>query len=174
MEDMKFLNVVCFLRRGVVSTSPNTQAGGPPLGGGPCMLIQYIYSHPPHPEAVLLSATWGRAMLWWQGPVYHGCSSYSNFITPVGYTGDCFIVPLSCGNLLHRKLASAEDLDSFPSPSVLLVALPWAPKCCDSEEQSPSWRAVTRLVKKFPTLYLNRNVCYCVQQLISFMNPCIL
>ena len=166
MEDMKVRNIVCFLRRGVVSTSPNTQAGGPPLGDGPCMLIQHNYGHLPHPEAVLLSATWGCAMLWWQRSVYHGCSSYSHFIILVGYTdtGDCFIVPQSCGNLLHRKLASAEDLDSFLSPSVWLV-LPWALKCCDSEEQSPSWRAVSRLVKKFPALYLNWNVCCCVGNL---------
>jgi len=57
MRDMEVRNIFYFLRRGVVSTSPNTQAGGPPLVGGPCMLIQYIYSHPAHPEAVLLSAS---------------------------------------------------------------------------------------------------------------------
>ena len=35
-----------FLRRGVVSTSPNPQAGGPPLVGCPRLLIQYIRSYP--------------------------------------------------------------------------------------------------------------------------------
>jgi hypothetical protein len=64
MKDMKVRNIFYFLRRGVVSTSPNTRAGGPPLGDGPCLLIQYIYSHPLHPEDVPLSATRGRAMLW--------------------------------------------------------------------------------------------------------------
>ena len=45
-----FLNINV-LQGGVVSTSPNHQAGGPSLS-----------------EAVPLSATWGRAMPWWQGP----------------------------------------------------------------------------------------------------------
>ena len=36
------------LQGGVVSTSPNTQAGGPTLVGCPRLLIQYIRSYPPH------------------------------------------------------------------------------------------------------------------------------
>jgi hypothetical protein len=42
-----FLNIR-FLRRGVVSTSPNSQAGGPPLVGCPRLLIQFIHSYPPY------------------------------------------------------------------------------------------------------------------------------
>jgi len=37
-----------FVRRGVVSTSPNPQAGGPPRVGCPRLLIQYIRSYPPN------------------------------------------------------------------------------------------------------------------------------
>jgi len=37
-----------FLRIGVVSTSPNPQAGGPPCVGCPQLLIQYICSYPPN------------------------------------------------------------------------------------------------------------------------------
>jgi len=37
-----------FLRWGVVSTSPNSQAGGPPFVGCPRLLIQYIRSYPPY------------------------------------------------------------------------------------------------------------------------------
>jgi len=37
-----------FLRWGVVNTSPNPQAGGPPLVGCPRLLIEYIRSYPPH------------------------------------------------------------------------------------------------------------------------------
>jgi hypothetical protein len=36
------------LRGGVVSTSPNPQAGGPPLVGCPRLLIQFIHSYPPY------------------------------------------------------------------------------------------------------------------------------
>ena len=42
-----FLNI-CFLRRGVVSTSSNPQAGGPSLVGCPRLLIQFIHSYPPY------------------------------------------------------------------------------------------------------------------------------
>jgi len=41
-----FLNMDV-LQGGVVSTSPNPQAGGPPLVGCPRLLIQYIRSYPP-------------------------------------------------------------------------------------------------------------------------------
>jgi hypothetical protein len=65
--------VICcnFLRWRVVSTSPNPQAGEPPLVGCSRLLIQHIRSYPPYLEAVPPSATWGRAMPWWQGPTYH-------------------------------------------------------------------------------------------------------
>ena len=59
-------------RRGVVSISSNPQAGGPPLFGCSRLLFQYIRSYPPYLEAVPPSATWGRAMLLWQGPTYDG------------------------------------------------------------------------------------------------------
>ena len=39
---------MCFLRRWVVSTSPNPQSGGPPLVGCPRLLIQFIHSYPPY------------------------------------------------------------------------------------------------------------------------------
>jgi hypothetical protein len=37
-----------FSREGVVSTSPNPQAGGPPLVDCPRLLIQFIHSYPPY------------------------------------------------------------------------------------------------------------------------------
>ena len=37
-----------FLQWRIVSTSPNTQAGGPPLVGCPRPLIQYIRTYPPY------------------------------------------------------------------------------------------------------------------------------
>ena len=42
-----FLNI-SVLQGGVVSTSPNPQAGGPPLVGFPRLLIQFIRSYPPY------------------------------------------------------------------------------------------------------------------------------
>ena len=63
-------NTVKFLRWEVVSTSPNPQAGGPPIVGCPRLFIQYIRSYRPYLQAVPPSATWGRAMPWWQGPTY--------------------------------------------------------------------------------------------------------
>ena len=39
---------MCLLRRGVVSTSPNPQTGGPPLIGCLRLLMQFIHSYPPY------------------------------------------------------------------------------------------------------------------------------
>ena len=44
----EYLLTVFFIRGGVVSASPNPQAGGPPLVGCPRLLIQFIRSHPPY------------------------------------------------------------------------------------------------------------------------------
>ena len=43
----RFITWYCLQWR-VVSTLPNSQAGGPPLVGYPHLLIQYIRSNPPH------------------------------------------------------------------------------------------------------------------------------
>ena len=51
---------------------PNPQARGPPLVGCPRLLNQYILSYRLELEGVPPSATWGRAVLWWTGPTYHG------------------------------------------------------------------------------------------------------
>jgi hypothetical protein len=47
-----FRNKLIFLRRGVVSTMPKPLAWGTPLVGCPRMLIQFIRSYLPYPEAV--------------------------------------------------------------------------------------------------------------------------
>ena len=61
-----------FLLWGVAITSPNTQDGRPPFVGCPQLLMQYIRCYNPYLEAVSPSATWGRAMQWWQGPLRIG------------------------------------------------------------------------------------------------------
>jgi len=43
----EYFVTVYVLGWGVVSTSPNPQAGGPPLVGCPQLLIQYMRSYPP-------------------------------------------------------------------------------------------------------------------------------
>ena len=45
---------IFFLRRGVVSTLSNPQAGGPPLVVCPRLLIQFIHSYPPYWRLFLL------------------------------------------------------------------------------------------------------------------------
>jgi hypothetical protein len=47
-----FRNTHIFLRRGVVSPTPDNQAGGPLLIGWPRLRIQYIRSYPPYTEAI--------------------------------------------------------------------------------------------------------------------------
>jgi hypothetical protein len=55
------------------------------LKGHPCRLSATAYSVfsqvPSILEAVPPSATWGRAMLWWKGPTYHGQKTTRSFIT---------------------------------------------------------------------------------------------
>jgi len=63
---------VKFLRWRTAITSPNKQAGGPPLVGCPRLLIQCIRSYPPHPETVPPARTWRSAILWWLDHTYHG------------------------------------------------------------------------------------------------------
>jgi len=58
-----------FLRSGVVRTSLKPQGERPCLIGSLRLLIPYVRSML---EAVPPSATRGRAMQWWQGPIYHG------------------------------------------------------------------------------------------------------
>ena len=66
--------ILFFYGEELLAPRPTHQAGGPPLVGCPRLLIQYIRSCPSILEAVPPSATWGRAMPWWQGPTYHGLS----------------------------------------------------------------------------------------------------
>jgi hypothetical protein len=73
-----FLTLLISLRWGIVSTSPNPQVVGPPIVGCLGLLIQYIISYCPYLEAFSPSATWGRAMPWWQGPTYHGWVTNNN------------------------------------------------------------------------------------------------
>ena len=44
----EYFRTFCFSRGGVVSASPNLQAGRPPLVGRPRLLIQFIRSYPPY------------------------------------------------------------------------------------------------------------------------------
>jgi hypothetical protein len=69
----KFVNDLShgkFSQSGVVTTSPNPQAGGLPRRLS--ATAYSIYSHLPSIlEAIPPSATWGCTMPWWQGPTYH-------------------------------------------------------------------------------------------------------
>jgi hypothetical protein len=67
-----FRNLVIFDGEELLAPRPTPQTGGPPLVVCPRLLIQCIRSYPPYPEAVPPSATRGCAMLWWQGPTFHG------------------------------------------------------------------------------------------------------
>jgi hypothetical protein len=49
---MTFRNKLIFSRRGVVSPTPNPQAGGPPLVCCPRLFIKYIRSYPPYLETI--------------------------------------------------------------------------------------------------------------------------
>ena len=67
-----FRNKIRFHGEELLAPRPTRQAGGPPSVSSPWMLVQYFRNIPSILEAVPPSATWGRAMPWWQGPTYHG------------------------------------------------------------------------------------------------------
>jgi hypothetical protein len=48
-----FRNKLIYLRKGVLSPTPNTQVGGPSFVGCPRLLLQYIRSYPLYLEAVV-------------------------------------------------------------------------------------------------------------------------
>jgi hypothetical protein len=59
-----------FKTRGFLAPRP-TPKWKAPLVGCPRLLIQHIRSYHPHLEVVPPTATWGRAIPWWQGPTNH-------------------------------------------------------------------------------------------------------
>jgi hypothetical protein len=71
VQDRGFLRIfvtsLFFLRRGIVSPTLNSHAGGPPLVGCTRLLIQYIRSNLHNWRVFPPSAIWGRAMPWWRG-----------------------------------------------------------------------------------------------------------
>jgi hypothetical protein len=75
---VNFRNNLIFLRWGVVSPTPNPQAGGPPLIGCPRLLIQYINSYPPYLEAVssIRNLRTRHAVVTRDPPTEHGCLFY--------------------------------------------------------------------------------------------------
>ena len=67
-----FRNTVSFDVEELLVLHPTPQAGGPPLGGFPrLLLIQYIRSYAPYLDTFPPSAVQGRAMLWGQRATYH-------------------------------------------------------------------------------------------------------
>jgi hypothetical protein len=70
----KNLSEAGFLRWGVLSPTPNLQAGEPSLVGRPLLLIQCIRSYPAYLEAVssIRNLRTRRATPWWQGAHLYG------------------------------------------------------------------------------------------------------
>jgi len=92
-----------FLRRGVVSTSPNPQAGGPPLVGCLRLLIQFIHRYPPyrrpflHPQPEDAPCRGDRDPHSWIMTIllYQTCEQCFN--PTVTYTND-FYANVTCSN----------------------------------------------------------------------------
>jgi hypothetical protein len=109
-----------FLRWGVVTTSTKPPAGGPSLVGRPRLLTQYIHSCFPYLQAVPPSATWGRAMPWWQGPTYHGFSTTTITTKLIIYQPDVAIEKPSIP-AYYSKSPRIESLPDFNYPVVLCM-----------------------------------------------------
>jgi hypothetical protein len=117
---------------------------GPPLVGCPRLLIQYISSYPPYPEDFPPSATWGRAMLWWQGTqltwrsllgvlinsvIYSICTFQSFLYNAFGSKFHTFeIIGSSCRHLVFRitylpRIAIVLDIGAGKVRWILPLAL---------------------------------------------------
>ena len=70
-----FLNMNV-LQGGVVSTSPNPQAGGPPLVGCPRLLIQFIRSYPPYWRPFLYPQPEDAPCRGDRDPLHMACNPY--------------------------------------------------------------------------------------------------
>jgi hypothetical protein len=71
---MIYLIVLSYLFCASSSSTPNPQAGEPPLVGCTRLLVQYIRSHHPYLEAVS-SIRYLRT--WWQETTWHGVRCYT-------------------------------------------------------------------------------------------------
>jgi hypothetical protein len=80
-----FNNMLVFVWWKVGGTTPNFQAAVPPPFGYPILFVQYTRSYPPPHHTCRPSppsATWGRAMPWWQGThLTHNTRHYSRIKT---------------------------------------------------------------------------------------------
>jgi len=94
-----FLNI-SVLQGGVVSTSPNQQAGGPPLVGClPGLLIQYIRSYPPYRRPSLYPQPEDAPCRGDRDPLHKVTYIYYSIISRVKY--------VACAKLLVGRCLSA-------------------------------------------------------------------
>ena len=118
----------------------------------PCRLSATAYSIysqlPSILEAVPPSATWGRAMLWWQGPTYHGFLSHDMvcFTGPPSLIHDhhCNIIQHSCNWLCHEVIYKQ---------SIRITPLAQKVNCswhkCDAEETNihlSQWPSICKVM----------------------------
>jgi hypothetical protein len=82
----------CF-RWGVVSTSPNPQVGGPPLGGCPRLLVQYIRSFPPYCRPFLHPKPEDAPCRGDRDPLITEVSGSAKINRPGPWRGDRYIAP---------------------------------------------------------------------------------
>jgi len=95
-----FLNKVFFLQGGVVSTSPNPPSWRTTLRRLSATAYSIYSQLPCLSEAVPLSATWGRAMPWWQGHYWIGPAQDRDRWRTLVSTVMNLRVPWNTGNFL--------------------------------------------------------------------------
>ena len=109
---------------GVLSTSPNPHAGGPP----PCRLSAIAYSMyselPSILEAVPQCATWGHPVPWWRRPTYHGMPKHLRELT-FWYPKSLYIKSQYSRGLIYCKIlfASTEPSNVHDNDVTFLMIL---------------------------------------------------
>ena len=132
-------NIFTFYGEKLLASRPNPQAGGPPLVDCSWLFTQYICSYRLYLEAVFPSAFWGRAVLWWQGPNFHGIHSYYTLFiavlnTLILHTLHC------CAKYTHFSSKYTHTIQSS-FPTLTTISLSWI---ASFGIQSLKWNKVLR------------------------------
>jgi hypothetical protein len=172
------------LRLGVVGPTLNPQAGGPPPVGCPRLLIRYIRSYSPYPQDFPPSATWGRAMPWWEGTHLTWVALLVViFIITLIIFYEASFSPSSC-NFLY--LVSECSVQQFVHTLLCLCYLLRARDqvSCVFRRETERYKSVSRTVASMSRIKSDFSflvnvilVCYCVTFLVarysvSFSDAC--
>jgi len=113
-----FLNI-SVLQGGVVSTSPNPKAGGPPLVGCPRLLIQYIRSYPPYRRPFLFPQPEDAPCRGDRDPLHGSTLHYTSL--PLAFSLTPFQLPTPPSRILVFCTILATNIATCPNAIIFVI-----------------------------------------------------